>query len=250
VLTLDDRHLLHVCFRFGLESVEKMVDWTVDHYPPPTDPSKSPSILEIGCGNGTLLFAVHEAGYDPKKIHGIDYSENAISLAKSVATTKETDATSIRFTVHDFLRDDLPGDGDTSDGWDLILDKGTFDAISLGKRDEDGYAPHRQYPQRLSTLMKPCGRFLITCETDFHPFTLRRLIFLACNFTEDELKSVFLVPEAGLVYQYVPRVPYGPVLSINTLRNSTLSSRVQHPTFTFGGKSGSIVVTLAFEKPR
>jgi len=149
-----------------------MVDWVVDHYPPQTHPSESPSILEIGCGNGTLLFAVHEAGYDPKKIHGIDYSENAISLAKSVASTKETeDATSIRFTVHDFLRENFPSD-ETSDGWDLILDKGTFDAISLGKRDEDGYAPHRQYPQRLATLMKPGGRFLITCEAVSIP-TLR-----------------------------------------------------------------------------
>ena len=27
--------------------------------------------------------------------------------------------------------------------------------------------------------------------------------FLACNFTEDELKSVFLVPETGLVFQCV-----------------------------------------------
>lgn len=170
MLTLDGRHLLCVSSRFGLESVEKMVDWTVDHYPPPTDPSESPSILEIGCGNGTLLFAVHEAGYNPKKLHGIDYSENAISLAKSVAKTKETeDATSIRFTVHDSMREDLPRDGETSDGWDLILDKGTFDAISLGKKDEDGYSPYRRYPQRLSTLMKPGGRFLITCETDPRP---------------------------------------------------------------------------------
>jgi len=211
MLTSDGRCVLRTRFRFGLESVEKMVDWIVDHYPPPTHPSQSPSILEIGCGNGTLLFAVHEAGYDPKKIHGIDYSANAISLAKSVASTKETeDAASIRFTVHDLLREDLPRDDETSDGWDLILDKGTFDAISLGKKDENGCTPHRQYPRRLSTLMKPGGRFLITCET-VSIRTLRSggLLLLACNFTEDELKSTFLVPEAGLAYQYVPCVPPG-----------------------------------------
>ena len=161
-----------------------MVDWIVDRYPPPNNPSESPSILEIGCGNGTLLFAVHEAGYNPKKIHGTDYSENAISLAKSVASTKETEGvTSIQFTVHDFLREDLPRDGETSDGWDLVLDKGTFDAISLGKRDENGHAPHRQYPQRLSALMKPGGRFLITCETGSHSrFTLETLRF-TCLFS-------------------------------------------------------------------
>ncbi len=143
-----------------------MVDWIVDHYPVSTNPAGSPSILEIGCGNGTLLFAVHEAGYNPKKIRGIDYSENAISLARSIASTKETeDATSIQFTVHDFLTEDLLKDDRLSSGWDLILDKGTFDAISLGKKDKDGHAPHRQYPQRLSALMKPGGHFLITCKS-------------------------------------------------------------------------------------
>jgi cyclopropane fatty-acyl-phospholipid synthase-like methyltransferase len=150
-----------------------MVDWIVDHYPISTDPSESPSILEIGCGNGTLLFAVHEAGYYPKKIHGIDYSENAISLAKSITSTKETeDVTSIQFTAHDFLTEDRLKDDMISSGWDLILDKGTFDAISLGKKDGDGHAPHRDYPLRLSALMKPGSRFLITCEAAASILTL------------------------------------------------------------------------------
>jgi len=199
---------LRARFRFGLESVEKMVDWIVDHYPISTNPTESPSILEIGCGNGTLLFAVQEAGYNPKRIHGIDYSENAISLAKSIASKKETeDAASIQFTVHDFLTEDLQREGEDSSGWDLVLDKGTFDAISLGKKDENGQAPHRQYPQRLSTLIRPGGRFLITCETEASIHSLCSEGFLACNFTEDELRSVFLVPEAGLIYQCVSRMP-------------------------------------------
>jgi SAM-dependent methyltransferase len=161
--------------RFGPESVEKMVDWILDHYSISTDSTESPSILEIGCGNGVLLFAAHEAGYDPEKMHGIDYSENAISLAKSVASKKETgDAALIKFTKHDFLTEDIPRDDTTSGGWDLILDKGTFDAISLGKKDESGHAPHQLYPQRLSALMKPGGRFLITCKTGFCLHSLSR----------------------------------------------------------------------------
>ena len=197
--------------RFGYESVEKMVDWILDQYPISTDSTESPSILEIGCGNGTLLFAVHEAGYDPKKLYGIDYSEDAISLAKSIASKKETeDAALIQLTVRDFLTEDLCRDDDTSGGWDLILDKGTFDAISLGKKDEGGRAPHWQYPRRLSTLMKPGGRFLITCERFLSILHPRRVdTFPACNFTEDELKSVFLIPEAGLIYQCVFHIPRG-----------------------------------------
>lgn len=160
-----DRCTVHAYFRFGPESVEKMVDWIVRHYPISEDLTRCPSVLEIGCGNGMLLFAAHEAGYDPKKMHGIDYSENAISLAKSVASKKDTEDTiPIQFTVHDFLTEYIPRDDTTSDGWDLILDKGTFDAISLGKKDENGRAPHWRYPQRLSMLMKPGGRFLITCK--------------------------------------------------------------------------------------
>jgi SAM-dependent methyltransferase len=165
MLTSDGSCVGRASLRFGLETVEKMVDWVVDQYPISTDSTESPSILELGCGNGILLFAVHEAGYDPKKIYGVDYSEGAISLAKSIASKKETeDATSIQLTVRDFLTEDLCRDDNTSGGWDLILDKGTFDAISLGKHDEGGRAPHWQYPQRLSALMKPGGRFLITCE--------------------------------------------------------------------------------------
>jgi SAM-dependent methyltransferase len=171
-LTSDDRCNWYAYFRFGLESVEKMVEWIVDHYPTSADSARSPSILENGCGNGTLLFAVHEAGYDAKEMHGIDYSENAISLAKSIAPEKETqDATSILFTVCDFLTEDIPRDHKTSHGWDLILDKGTFDAISLGEKDENGHAPHWRYPERLSALMKPGGRFLITCKTGFYHFS-------------------------------------------------------------------------------
>jgi tRNA G46 methylase TrmB len=169
ILTSDDRFNRCVWFRFGLESVEKIVDWILDHYPIPTGSGTSPSILEIGCGNGTLLFAAHEAGYNPERMYGIDYSENAISLAKSIASKKETEgATSIKFTARDFLTEGIPRDDTTSDGWNLILDKGTFDAISLGKKGENGHAPHRQYPQRLSALMKPGGRFLITCEIGFY----------------------------------------------------------------------------------
>lgn len=155
-----------------------MVDWIVDRYPTVSvDPAGSPSILEIGCGNGTLLFAVHEAGYNPNKMHGIDYSENAISLAKSIASKKDgEDATSIQFSARDFLTQEIPRDDTTSDGWDLILDKGTFDAISLGNKDENGLGSHWRYPQRLSALMKPGGRFLITCERDFYCFTLGRLM--------------------------------------------------------------------------
>jgi len=47
--------------------------------------------LKIGYGNGTLLFAAHEA--DPKNIYGFEYSETTISLIMSTdpASTRETE---------------------------------------------------------------------------------------------------------------------------------------------------------------
>ncbi|KAF6754393.1 S-adenosyl-L-methionine-dependent methyltransferase [Ephemerocybe angulata] len=195
---------------FGEDSVEKMVDWCIDNVPV----SSNPAVLEIGSGNGTLLFGLLEAGYDSTRLAGIDYSAGAVKLAQGIAATKDGEA--IAFTECDFLNDTpspLPSDS-SSDGleyWDLLLDKGTYDAIALGDKDEEGRSPAAGYPSRIPRILKPGGLFLIT----------------SCNFTADELKASFTA-ETGLMYH----------------------SQVRHPTFTFGGQSGSIVTTVAFQKPQ
>jgi len=97
-----------------------------------------------------------------------------------------------------------------SSGWDLILDKGTFDAIALMDKDSNGIAPIDEYPLILERLLKPGGYFLIT----------------SCNFTEEELKAKFTTALPNLVYH----------------------SNIQHATFTFGGKSGSVCSSVAFQK--
>ncbi|KDQ57101.1 hypothetical protein JAAARDRAFT_131373 [Jaapia argillacea MUCL 33604] len=195
--------------RFGSESVEKMVEWSLDHVPPET----TPSVLEVGSGNGTLLFALVDAGYVADRILGIDYSPDAIKLAQSIAPTRE--AHNITFKLCDFLTEELMLlDGMERDGghgaWDLVLDKGTFDAIALMGKDEEGKSPLERYPEKVSRSLKLGGHFLIT----------------SCNFTEEELQEKFISAETGLKYH----------------------SRIQHPTFTFGGKTGSVVASVAFQK--
>ncbi|KAJ7761898.1 S-adenosyl-L-methionine-dependent methyltransferase [Mycena maculata] len=193
---------------FGVESVDKMVKWALEHVPP----SQNPCTLEVGSGNGTLLFALVDAGYDGSRLCGIDYSADAVKLARAIAAT--TDAgDSVTFAECDFLTGDPPRiSPDTQlDVWDLILDKGTFDAIALGEKEEGGKSPAARYPGRAARLLKPGGSFLIT----------------SCNFTEDELQASFETPETGLKYH----------------------SRIQHRTFTFGGKSGSSCSSVAFIKP-
>ena len=138
-----------------------MVEWALENAPP----SQKASILEVGSGNGTLLFGLFDAGYDASKLHGIDYSAGAIKLSKGIAQTRG--ASAIRFSECDFLNDEPPKPDGASDGeanvWDLILDKGTYDAIALGVKDEQGNSPAVKYPGRVARLLKPGGLFLITC---------------------------------------------------------------------------------------
>ncbi|KZT29982.1 S-adenosyl-L-methionine-dependent methyltransferase [Neolentinus lepideus HHB14362 ss-1] len=202
---------------FGEESIEKMVDWVVEHIPP----TQEPSILEVGSGNGTLIVSLVESGYNAAKISGIDYSPDAIKLSQAIASAKEMSAVS--FHQCDFLSDSevLPRPDGPDGQWDLLLDKGTFDAIALMENRPDGSVPRSEYPKRVAKLLKPGGHFLITCKLVLSVFST------SCNFTDDELKAEFLTPDTGLEYH----------------------SRIQHPTFSYGGKTGSVVSSIALRKP-
>ncbi|KAJ3837304.1 S-adenosyl-L-methionine-dependent methyltransferase [Lentinula raphanica] len=201
---------------FGQESIDKMVQWAAEHVPPSDDPA----ILELGSGNGTLLFSlVEQEDYSPQRLCGIDYSSSAVELAKSIAHQKAMQ--DILFHMCDFLHQDPPLPSFVSnseeqknlgqvDNWDLVLDKGTYDAIALGEKDEQGRSPVFRYPSQAARLIKPGGFLLIT----------------SCNFTEEELKANFLTQVNNLVYH----------------------SSIKYPTFSFGGHSGAKYSSVAFQK--
>lgn len=136
-----------------------MVNWALEH----ATSSATPSILEIGSGNGTLLFALLDAGYSAEKLSGIDYSPGSVKLSQSIASTRGADL--ISFHLCDFLKEDPPllPSMTGPDTWNLLLDKGTFDAIALMEKDEHGVAPISGYPSKVARLLKPGGHFLITC---------------------------------------------------------------------------------------
>jgi len=194
-----------------------MVEWTLENCPK-VSYEDGPFILDIGTGNGILPICLVEAGYNASTICGIDYSKGAIELAEGVAVGRHVEG--ITFRAVDFLNG-APGSlgeihteittklGSKKGNWDLLLDKGTFDAIALSG-PSDGPHPTDLYPQRVEEFLTPGGYFLIT----------------SCNFTEEEIKSH--------IVSKVPLLKY--------------HSRVEHPTFTFGGKSGSLCCTVAFRK--
>lgn len=172
-----------------------MKDWIVEH----VTPSSHPFIVEIGSGNGNLLFSLLEEGYAANHMAGVDYSPDAIRLSRSIAQAKSGEG--ITFEVSDFLNDPLLKlDGMHEQGWDLVLDKGTYDAIALAEKDETGKKPCDAYPSRIAAVVKPNGYFLITCEFQsiVHSSIVDSEYLLACNFTYDELLRNFASQSTGL----------------------------------------------------
>ncbi|ODN88058.1 hypothetical protein L198_06804 [Cryptococcus wingfieldii CBS 7118] len=205
---------------FGEDSVRKMRKWAHTNLP---SSSTTLRVLECGSGNGTLLLSFLTSPEPPARsfhLTGIDYCLSAKTLAESVEKSRREELededdledeevvneVTAEWRVGDLLRDDFKGEI-----WDLVMDKGTYDALCLSndpvEEDERKRLPSEVYPERITKLVKPGGFFLIT----------------SCNFTEEEIKERYGKEDLGI-------------------------SSVPHPTFSFGGKKGSTVCTVAFKK--
>eukprot|EP01117_Protostelium_nocturnum_P007344 TRINITY_DN2628_c0_g1_i1.p1 TRINITY_DN2628_c0_g1~~TRINITY_DN2628_c0_g1_i1.p1 ORF type:complete len:220 (-),score=88.99 TRINITY_DN2628_c0_g1_i1:65-724(-) len=152
------------------------------------DPSSS-SILDLGTGNGATLFKLAKKGF--KKLVGVDYSVPSIELAKKIAEKKELDI--------NFLQDDIL-DSKLNDKFDLILDKGTFDAISLS---EDRESNQRKY---IETVLK-----LLSNDSSFFLIT-------SCNYNGEELNRLF-----GNDFKFHSEIKY-PTFRFGGQEGSTVTS--------------------------
>ncbi|KAJ2776678.1 Protein-lysine N-methyltransferase efm4 [Coemansia javaensis] len=189
---------------FGEDVAEKMVDWVCDNVS-----DRSARVLDVGCGNGHLLAQLAERGF--ANLTGADYSAQAVALATKVNADTAA-GRAIAFVALDFLDlravERVAGDR----RFDVVLDKGTYDAVCLRPQDGAGGAAVDQaaidaYPASVAASLSDAGVFLIT----------------SCNWTEAELTARF----AGRLQRV---------------------GRVSHPSFQFGGVVGQTVSTVAFRR--
>lgn len=179
----------------------KVVEWTIENYSNKQDLQ----ILDVGTGNGHLLFELANEGLNPANMVGVDYSEKSVRLCQQIAL--DNGYGNMSFKCIDFVHS---LEGLVPDTFDLILDKGTYDAISLSGNPESLVL----YAHNIVQLLKTGAHFMIT----------------SCNFTENELKSSF---ERDSV------TPNGKLEVVVALK---------YPNFRFGGQTGAPVATLVFKK--
>ncbi|SOV04746.1 related to SEE1 - probable lysine methyltransferase [Ustilago sp. UG-2017a] len=214
---------------FGEDAVMRMIRFLEEYYTETiadtfsSEEGKSPTVLDLGTGNGHLLFEMIESSAElegiisPNRLVGVDYSQASINLAKSIGTKRGGDCEQVKFDTADLLNDgsvanlrQMPARdlGAEENAWDLVCDKGTMDAIALSSQPIGGVLPIDRYTNAVKELVKKDGIFLIT----------------SCNFTESELKVRFL-GNGFEVEQVLPT-----------------------PSFTFGGAKGSTTTSIAFKK--
>lgn len=161
-------------------------------------------VLDLGTGNGHLLFKLFEEGFVKWDMVGVDYSEHSIELARAIARTRK--AKNIQFRVEDFL-DEQAGSSDSK--FDIVIDKGTFDAISLSdQRTASGKKLNEIYAASVARYMKPGAKLLIT----------------SCNWTTEELIQRLTADKVLKVHQYF-RKP---------------------KQFSFGGSTGTTTSSVCF----
>jgi SAM-dependent methyltransferase len=124
-------------------------------------------------GNGHLLFELLEnqdegfpAGIGA--LVGIDYSPASVRLSAKIAHERGVQER-VKFDVVDVLENTWTG---IPGGFDIVVDKGTFDAICLSAElRADGRRPEECYPECVARLMKSGALLVVT----------------SCNWTEEEL---------------------------------------------------------------
>jgi SAM-dependent methyltransferase len=192
--------------------------------------TSSTSFLDIGTGNGHFLFRLRENNDDSDasdyedaqesqgtftgRILGTDYSSQSIEFAQRIAQDKGFGPDSenpIEFLHFDIMTSPSQTvlSPPNQDGWEVVLDKGTFDAISLSEEtDAQGRKLCEGYKERIVPLVREGGLFLVT----------------SCNWTEEELRAWF---DGGELEH---------------------EGTIGYKSFSFGGRKGQTISSVSFRK--
>ncbi|KAL3109678.1 hypothetical protein niasHT_017222 [Heterodera trifolii] len=161
----------------------------------------SAKICDLGTGNGSLLRKLRSRGFT--SLVGLDYSTNAIELAKKQASScNDHQSMPIEFGVVDLASDQL--DNEFCHKFDILIDKGTFDAISLTENRQKSMENYFLNIGKMFSVQKEASQLL-------HYF-----LIISCNFTIDELIAHFVkmpseeAAAADGIFQFVSPLPNAP----------------------------------------
>ena len=157
------------------------------------------TFLDLGTGNGEMLFLLREEGGFTGKMLGVDYSANSVELARGVADARHL-SDRITFEIWDIL-----GNTTGPGAFDVVLDKGTFDAVCLSGRIN----VEEMYVRNVEKLVRKGGLLLVT----------------SCNWTELELRNWF----ESEVLSYCGKIQY-PVFQFGGQTGQSISSICFHRT--------------------
>jgi len=255
---------------FGEDAIRRVVKWlnktTLDR--------KKSLVLDLGSGNGSMLLSLATSGW--QRLTGIDYSRGAVELSAAIGRRKVEGGWLKGFHVIELKGEEMDEHGKEEEGkrnlaierlsnatplndsslcpyiafavyditltpsaptshtdsqksnqsriptlpkFDVILDKGTFDAISLCP--EDAEEKKKQYVDFVRSVLKEgeeVGEEEARSDSSGGIFCLT-----SCNWTKEELVKTF-----GQLF--------------------ALRDEIEFPSFQFGGKTGSTVTSLVFER--
>ena len=148
---------------FGKNLQKKIVNYIDDNFS-----DKKINILDIGCGNGVLLYKLSKKKF--VNLFGIDYSIQSINLAKEIITIKEKKHNK-KFNINFFQEDINNKSNNINIKFDIIHDKGSLDAFLMNKNN----SIENYYKYLFSYSIKNKTIFIIT----------------SCNNTKEELLNKF-----------------------------------------------------------
>lgn len=171
-------------------------------------------ILNVGCGNSDLSENMFDDGYTG--IHSIDYSDVVIQKMK-----EDTRKKNIHFETMDVRKLTFP------DGFfDVIIDKGTLDAILCGK---DSAVNAGEMLRQCRRVLKPGGVMLEITYGD----PSKRLVYLDkpkydwridCKPLEGERYLYILRSPPGAAQHPIQSSSYSPSLSVTPSMTPSLTS--------------------------